>query len=183
MASRTQDIIYDGFTTLASGSSVAGALEHTAAQADALKAVTAGSSKDTGNAVVSAVSKVFTSGLGLVPLVSGLLGLFGGGESEQPTPLLKYAMPEKIYFQGADIGANILSADYDQMGMPRVYNPAPVATTGTGEASKPSGAPQVSVNVQAMDARSFLDHSTEIAEAVRQAMLNLNSINDVVNDL
>jgi len=37
--------------------------------------------------------------------------------------------------------------------------------------------------VQAMDARSFLDHSSEIAAAVRTAMLNLNSINDVVNDL
>jgi hypothetical protein len=34
-----------------------------------------------------------------------------------------------------------------------------------------------------MDSRSFLDHSSEIAQAVRDAMLNLNSINDVVNDL
>jgi len=39
------------------------------------------------------------------------------------------------------------------------------------------------VNVQAMDARSFLDRSNDIALAVRDAMLNLNAINDVVNDL
>ena len=46
-----------------------------------------------------------------------------------------------------------------------------------------SPAPQITVNVQAMDARSFLDRSSDIAAAVRDAMLNLNSINDVVNDL
>jgi hypothetical protein len=44
-------------------------------------------------------------------------------------------------------------------------------------------APQITVNVQAMDARSFLDRSGDIAAAVREAMLNLNSINDVVNEL
>jgi hypothetical protein len=37
--------------------------------------------------------------------------------------------------------------------------------------------------VQAMDARSFLDRSNDIAAAVRDAMLNMNSINDVVNEL
>jgi len=41
----------------------------------------------------------------------------------------------------------------------------------------------VTVNIQAMDARSFLDRSNDIALAVRDAMLNLNPINDVVNDL
>lgn len=158
------------------------ALEHTATQLNALTAVTASSSQNTGNAVVSAVSKVFTSGLGLVPLLSGLFGLFGGGGQDAPSPLVKYAMPDKIYFQGADLGANILSADYDQMGMPRAYAPAPAAAP-SGSATTAGAAPQILVNVQAMDSRSFLDHSSEIAQAVRQAMLNLNSINDVVNDL
>jgi hypothetical protein len=45
------------------------------------------------------------------------------------------------------------------------------------------GAAQITVNVQAMDSQSFLDHSNEIAQAVRAAMLNSNSINDVVNNL
>ena len=183
MASRTQETIYNSFQALTSGGSVAAALEQAAMQLNALTAVTASSSQSTGNAVVSAVSKVFTSGLGLVPLVSGLLGLFGGGGQETPPPLVKYAMPEKIYFQGADVGANMLSADYDQMGMPRGYSPAPVAAASGTAASTAAMAPQISVNVQAMDSRSFLDHSTEIALAVRQAMLTLNSINDVVNDL
>ena len=43
--------------------------------------------------------------------------------------------------------------------------------------------PQITVNVQAMDARSFLDRSSDIAAAVREAMLNMHSINDVVNEL
>jgi hypothetical protein len=34
-----------------------------------------------------------------------------------------------------------------------------------------------------MDARSFLDRSGDIAAAVREAMLNSNSINDVVSEL
>ena len=183
MASRTQEMLYDSFKTLASGGALASTLKHTATQIGALPSATASHPQSNGNAVASAVAKVFTSGLGLVPLVSGLLGLFGGGGKEQPPPLVKYTMPERIYFQGADTGAGIRSADYDQMGMPRSYVPTPAAGGETSGASTAGAASQITVNVQAMDARSFLDHSTEIAQAVRQAMLNLNSINDVVNDL
>jgi hypothetical protein len=42
---------------------------------------------------------------------------------------------------------------------------------------------QVTVQVQAMDSQSFLDHSDDIAQAVKQAMLNMNSINDVITSL
>jgi hypothetical protein len=42
---------------------------------------------------------------------------------------------------------------------------------------------QITVQVNAMDSQSFLDHSQDIARAVRQAMLNSNSLNDVVSDL
>jgi hypothetical protein len=37
--------------------------------------------------------------------------------------------------------------------------------------------------VQAMDARSFMDHSAEIARAVREAMLHSHPINDVMSEL
>ena len=58
------------------------------------------------------------------------------------------------------------------------------ATASSGSSSGGNGsAPQITVNVQAMDARSFLDRSSDIAAAVREAMLNLSSINDVVNEL
>jgi hypothetical protein len=144
--------------------------------------------------VLSIASKVFDSGLGLVPLIGGLFGLFGGGSSAPP-PLVKYAMPERQYFTGADTGNGFGQGDYDQMGMPRAYNAATAgdspqgsaATALAGGGSTPSTgsspAQQITVNVQAMDAQSFLDHSNDIAQAVRQAMLNLSSINDVVNEL
>ncbi len=44
-------------------------------------------------------------------------------------------------------------------------------------------AAQITVQVQAMDSRSFLDHSEDIAQAVRQAMLNSHGINDVITEL
>jgi hypothetical protein len=34
-----------------------------------------------------------------------------------------------------------------------------------------------------MDSKSFLDHSDEIAQAVREAMLSSHSLNDVIADL
>jgi hypothetical protein len=67
------------------------------------------------------------------------------------------------------------------MGTPRSYAAAGTGGTASGTAS--GGTPQITFNVQAMDARSFMDRSSDIAAAVRDAMLNLNSINDVVNDL
>jgi len=104
-------------------------------------------------------------------------------------------MPDPIYFEGADIGSDTMGADYDRWGCRertrgaqwsgRTGQPdyaAPGSGGGGGTASG-AAAPQITVNVQAMDARSFLDHSSEIAQAVRDAMLNLNSINDVVSEL
>ena len=38
-------------------------------------------------------------------------------------------------------------------------------------------------NVNAMDSQSFMDHSTDIANAVREAMLNMHPINGVVASL
>jgi hypothetical protein len=101
-------------------------------------------------------------------------------------------MPQAINFQAAETGGGMTDSDYDQMGMPRAKFASDTsrppdgtlaATTG-GKGDVASGqAPQITVNVHAMDSRSFLDHSNEIALAVRDAMLNLNAINDVVNDL
>jgi hypothetical protein len=34
-----------------------------------------------------------------------------------------------------------------------------------------------------MDSRSFMDHSDEIARAVREALLNAHSLGDVVSEL
>jgi hypothetical protein len=129
-----------------------------------------------GSTAASIGMDVLKSGLGLVPLVGGLLGLFGGG-SEAPPALVKYALPPRMDFAGAESGSGIEQADYDQSGTARSYS------QGADTASRSGGQPSINVTVQAMDARSFLDRSGDIAAAVRDAMLNLNSINDVVNDL
>jgi hypothetical protein len=128
---------------------------------------------------------------GLPLLIAGLISAFGGGGSSTPPPLVKYAMPAAVDFQAVESQGQVSGLDYDQMGAPRSY--AAAGTSGTaGETaggranvsgSGSRGAPQITFNVQAMDARSFMDRSGDIAAAVRDAMLNLNSINDVVNDL
>ena len=222
MASTTHDKLYQTFVAVAgqqdsnpggaldSGEETAASLSDTVKQLSELQgssaAQAASGSSSTSNASTtssggisaeSIVSTVLESGLGMVPLVVGLLGLFGGGGTPAPPTLEKYAMPERQYFEGADTGSDVSGADYDQMGMPRAYRAAPdggsaqtsgsasPGSSGSGAPSGPSGAgaTQITVNVQAMDSQSFLDHSNEIAQAVRAAMLNSNSINDVVNNL
>jgi hypothetical protein len=149
-----------------------------------------------GNTAATIVSTIFKSGLGLIPLAGELLGMLGGGGTQAEPKPLKYAMPAPIGFEAADTASGVTEADYDQMGMPRLYDAmttpggapsgASAGESGSasaGGASSAAAAPQVTVNVQAMDARSFLDHSSEIAQAVRDAMLNMSSINDVVNEL
>ncbi len=223
MAGTTQDKLYETFVAasgqldsnpggaLASGEEIAASLSDTVNQlgelqggseAQAASGSSSTSSASTtsggGSTAESIATTVLESGLGMVPLIVGLLGLFGGGGTPAPT-LEKYAMPERQYFEGADTGSDVSGADYDQMGMPRAYSAAPdggsAQTSGTaspGSSGSGSGAPsgpsgagaaQITVNVQAMDSQSFLDHSNEIAQAVRAAMLNSNSINDVVNNL
>ena len=120
-------------------------------------------------------SRFLGGGLTFMPLLSGLTKLFGGGQTETPPPLVTYIAPQARNFSGAVAAGSyepLTASDYSQDGLPR---PASGAS--------PTSAPQVTINVQAMDSRSFLDHSTEIARAVRQAMLNAHSLNDVFNEL
>jgi hypothetical protein len=53
---------------------------------------------------------------------------------------------------------------------------------GTSSASS-SQAPNITVQVQAMDSQSFLNRSQDIALAVRQAMLETTVLNDVIRQV
>ena len=120
----------------------------------------------TARSIGSTVAKIFGSGLGLSPLVKGLVGLFtGGGSQPAPAPLVTYTRPPSLQFEGSITRSETAAPP----------SASPVGTSGNGA--------QVTVQVQAMDSRSFLDHREEIAQAVRAAMLNSHSLNDVVNDL
>ncbi len=136
-------------------------------------------------------------GGGLGALFSGISSLFGGGPS-QPAPLTQYLPPDKQDFNLADTNGQVTDSVNDSYGQPRAASFTELALSGLQPATQsansasngvPSGsAPsaqstQVTVQVQAMDSQSFLDRSGDIAQAVRQAMLNMHSINDVVNDL
>ena len=151
------------------------------------RAVSANSGESSAGSIAMTILE---SGLGLIPLAGELAGLFGG--SDQPEPLEKYAMPTPISFEGVDTGSGMSAADFDQLGMPRTdavgvgaADPADSddAEAAAGGVTSGAAGPQITVSVQAMDARSFLDRSSDIAQAVRAAMLNMNSINDVVNEL
>lgn len=166
---------------------------------------TSATSESSGGALESVASSIFGGALGLVPLVGSLFGLFGGDSQSKPV-LQKYEMPSPIDFEAAVTSNGLTNADYGQMGLPRIadavtlqgasQSPAPQTSGAVAGGSNPAGVtsavngaasssstPQISVNVQAMDAQSFMSYSGEIAKAVRDAMLNLSSLNDVVSDL
>ena len=125
---------------------------------------------------LSVATTVLKSGLGLTPVLRTLFGLFSGDDEADTTPLLKYALPSSLHFNSATSTEGTANIDYDQAGLPRAYSEeSPSESSGL--------ASPVTVNIQALDARSFLDRSSEIAAAVKEAMLNMNSINDVIMDL
>jgi len=67
--------------------------------------------------------------------------------------------------------------DKPQGGLPRAA-PGGGQTVGQSVAKA-----QITVQVQTMDSQSFLDHSADIAQAVRQAMLESSVLNDVVREV
>ena len=133
------------------------------------------SGTSSGPSIGGTLLDVLGGGLGLSPLISGLASLFGGsGDSSTPALLTKFELPPSIQANGgvSESGGQAFAVDNPQGGLPRA------APTG-GQASSPS---QITVQVQAMDSQSFLDHSSDIAQAVRQAMLQSSVLNDVVRE-
>jgi hypothetical protein len=118
------------------------------------------------------VSSLFGGAFGfLSPVVSGILQLFGGG-SPQPAALPVYTPPPPVAISGILHSAT-----------PSQSTAAPAASAQTANTSSTTYSPQITVNVSAMDSQSFLDRSSDIANAVREAMLNNHPINGVVADL
>jgi hypothetical protein len=149
------------------------------------------SSKESSGSTIA--STVMRAGFGTVPLARLVLGLFGGKQREEPPPLIRYSPPPAIRVEAAnprgfEAGRLALrDLRYDQDGLARAIDRGVNmdAMNRSEEVSEPSAKPlpQININVQAMDSRSFLDYSGDIASAVREAMLNMHSLNDVVNEL
>ena len=162
-----------------------GATEETARrQADILEQNTravlesgSGSGTSAADLARSAASTVQSSGA-LAAFSSPLAGLVSllfrrGGDSSATSELTPARLPTAI----------------DQsLGISSLSGPAPVTYLADGTPrqitqASPSGASNITVHVQAMDSRSFLDNSDQIASAVREAMLNSHAINDVIGEM
>jgi hypothetical protein len=117
----------------------------------------------------------FGSLLGLGSLGSSLFSLFSGSTPQQT--LTPYKAPPAQSLEVADSG-NVLDGlplvDSSADGTSRSYN----GNQGTA-AAQPM---QVTVNVSAIDSSSFQDYAPQLADAVRQAMLNMNPINQMIRE-
>ncbi len=145
------------------------------ANTKALQGSTSSHAGGSGGVLGSVTSSLFGGALGLLsPIFSGIAGLFGGSSTPQALPI--YTPPPPIAISG------VVQA-----------TPAPCTDVRIGGAAVRAGSerwqpgahssPQITVNVSAMDSQSFMDRSTDIASAVREAMLNMHPINNVVAEL
>ena len=127
----------------------------------------------TAGSVGNTLLNVLGLGSGLSPLISGLVSLFGGGGSSQTTAVTPYIQPLPVNLQAGFSGSTAGGAsgvDYGEGGQPRQTTAA-------------SAQQQITVQVQAMDSQSFLDRSNDIAAAVRKAMLETSTLNDVIREV
>lgn len=149
--------------------------DNTKALVDDATVKSQGGASSVASTVGEVFSEVFGSALGLSPLISGIASLFGGGSKPAPPPLIPYAAPAPVRFDGGISSTNpgsVAAVDYSQDGQVRAI---PASTSVPAQ--------QITIQVQAMDSQSFLDHSEDIARAVRQAMLNSNALSDVVGEM
>ncbi len=132
-----------------------------------------GSSGDSiGKQIGTVADSLFGGVLGLSPLVSGIVSLFKGNGSSTAASATPFTLPPPVEYQAGlmtSSGGQIAPVTFGEGGQPR-----PLVTSQTQ---------QVTVQVSAMDSRSFLDHSDEIAMALKEALLNSNSVADVLSEL
>lgn len=107
------------------------------------------------------------SALGAALPLLGLLGLTGRRASE-PEPLSRFELPASNRLDlGFEASTGALgSVDY-----------------GDRQTLRPVGggpAPQINIHVSALDSKSFLDRSDDIADAVRSAVLRSHSLSDAL---
>ncbi len=132
-----------------------------------------GGGSSTTRAIGKAASGILRGGLGLAPLVSGLTRLFGGGSEEAPASLNYFAPQRPVRIEGGTLESDpyaIQAVSYGQDGLPRGTTPG-------------TALPPITIQVQAIDSQSFLDHKESIARAVREAILSSHSLRDVMAEL
>ena len=121
----------------------------------------------------SGVASAFSGGLsglgGIGSIVSGIMGLFGGNKNSLPA-LTAFHLPDS-----QEHSASVRAASYS-------VNTGQISSSATADGANgsPGTAQSASSN---FDSQWFLDNSNNIAQAVKNAMLNSNSLNDVVSEV
>jgi hypothetical protein len=111
------------------------------------------------------LASLFGGGGGIGSLVNGLLHLFGGGGKSAPPPLVKFQLPSPQE-QTISVGSNGTSG----------YAGSAIQTTAGAAGS-------TGVNAGAANSPTLRYQSSEIAQAVKTALLNSSSLNDVISEL
>ena len=139
-----------------------------AARSKAQPAATNNDSRNPGLDVLKGVATAVTGGL--IPLAEGLIKLFSGGSDAPPDPLPRFALPPAIQAEaGLNSSGGLTLVDRN--------------LNGDLRGSNAGGATNITVQVNAMDSQSFMDRSGDIAQAVRAAMLNSSTLNEVIQDM
>jgi hypothetical protein len=123
---------------------------------------------------------IFGGGSLLSPIIRGLVSLFGGGPTPQPA-FTAFTMPAPIHL---DTTFNSPLPGGVQQTIPQTAaSVSPAASSDQGSDRGTAPTPAIQINVNAIDSKSFLDHSDQIAQAVRQALLNSHPLADVIAEI
>jgi hypothetical protein len=111
------------------------------------------------------------SGFGIAQVLDKI---FSGSDESTTASTTGYLPPSPVSVEAGVYGglAGLHPIQYGQTSLPRAAAPV-------GQKLQTP----VTIQVQAMDSRSIIDHSSEIAEAVKEALLNSHSLNDVVTEI
>jgi len=114
-------------------------------------------------------------------LIGGLLGsLFGKRDEPQEVQEIPYQPPEPWRFDLGYSGFEDTKAlDRDSMGRARLR----ISPESTEPGQRAVNMATVNVHVQAIDSKSFLDHSHAIAQAVEHALLNGSNLQNTLREL
>jgi hypothetical protein len=132
---------------------------------------------------------VVSKGLGLASIVTSIVGLFRGPHQPESVPI-PFTAPASLSLEVANtdqILRGFPRFDFSATGERRLAEGSGNAVAPAPSPDAPSGPPpeppvQITVNVSAIDSRSFRDYAPELAEAVRDAMLHLHPIHQVIRD-
>ena len=113
------------------------------------------------------LGSILTGGAGIGSLVSGILHLFGGGGKSAPPPLVKFHLPttQAQTLHVTSTGSSSYSGSTANSGV------------------NPTASPTNSVAGQVTSTEALRYQNAQIAQAVKTALLNSSSLNDVISEL